>query len=54
MGGQPLAGLAWPYRRYSQDKELQALKDEASANKVGLWKDREPIPARDWRRGVRD
>ena len=48
------AGLAWHFRRYSRDKELQALEDQARAKKIGLWKDKNPIPPWDWRRGVRD
>ena len=48
------AGLAWHYRRYSKDKELQALEDQARAEKVGLWKDKNPIPPWDWMRGVRE
>ena len=48
------AGLAWHFRRYSKDEKLQALEDEARANKVGLWQDTNPIPPWDWRSGVRD
>ena len=47
------AGLAWHYRRYSKDDELQALEDEAKAKKIGLWKDGNPIPPWYWRRAVR-
>ena len=48
------AGLAWHFRRYSRDQKLQALEDEARANKVGLWQDTNSIPPWDWRRGVRN
>ncbi|MCO5725532.1 thermonuclease family protein [Robiginitalea marina] len=48
------AGLAWHFRRYSKDEKLQALEDQARANKVGLWQDKNPVPPWDWRRGVRD
>ena len=48
------AGLAWHFRRYSKDKELQALEDQARAEKLGLWQDKNPIPPWDWRRGVRN
>ncbi|MGB5317374.1 MAG: thermonuclease family protein [Robiginitalea sp.] len=48
------AGLAWHFRRYSKDEKLQALEDQARAEKVGLWKDKNPIPPWEWRRGVRD
>jgi len=43
------AGLAWHFRRYSKDEKLQALEDQARAEKVGLWKDKNPIPPWDWR-----
>ena len=33
------AGLAWHFKRYSKDEKLQALEDQARAEKVGLWKD---------------
>ena len=48
------AGLAWHFRKYSKDEKLQALEDQARAEKVGLWKDNNPIPSWDWRRGVRE
>ena len=48
------AGLAWRYKRYSKDRELQALEDQARKQKMGLWQDKDPIPPWDWRRGVRD
>lgn len=48
------AGLAWHFKRYSQDVKLQAMEDQARAEKVGLWKDKNPIPPWDWRRGVRE
>ena len=48
------AGLAWHYRRYSKDEELQTLEDQARAEKVGLWKEKIPIPPWDWMRGVRE
>ena len=48
------AGLAWHFKRYSKDDKLQALEDQARAEKVGLWKDKNPIPPLDWRRGERN
>ena len=32
-------GLAWHYKRYSQDEDLAMLEIEARRNKVGLWSD---------------
>ena len=48
------AGLAWHFRRYSKDEKLQALEDEARANKLGLWQDINSIPLWGWRRGKRN
>ena len=48
------AGLAWHYRRYSKDEKLQALEDQARARRKGLWKEKNPIPPWDWRRGMRE
>ena len=47
------AGLAWHFRRYSKDKELQTLEDQARAEKIGLWKDKNPIPPWDCGRSLR-
>lgn len=44
------AGLAWHYTRYSSDKKLQALEDEARANRRGLWQDPNPIAPWDYRK----
>lgn len=38
------AGLAWWYRRYSQDKSLRQLEEQARSAKRGLWADPNPIP----------
>lgn len=38
------AGLAWWYRKYSKDKSLGQLEDEAKAARRGLWADPDPIP----------
>jgi endonuclease YncB( thermonuclease family) len=39
-------GLAWWYRRYSDDRRLEALETEARNAKVGLWSD--PNPTAPW------
>lgn len=36
-------GMAWLYRRFSQDPTLMALEDYARKNKVGLWAGKNPI-----------
>lgn len=42
-------GLAWHYVKYSKDKNLQTIEDEARADKVGLWQDKNAIPPWEWR-----
>ncbi|GIW43492.1 MAG: hypothetical protein KatS3mg077_0774 [Candidatus Binatia bacterium] len=37
-------GLAWWYRRYSNDRHLEALEAEAKRQKRGLWADPDPVP----------
>jgi hypothetical protein len=37
-------GLAWWFWKHSQDKSLRDLEDEARDQKLGLWRDRNPIP----------
>lgn len=43
-------GLGWWYYRYSNDKSLGILENEASKDKIGLWADPNSIPPWDWRR----
>jgi len=43
------AGLAWWYKRYSQDKSLGQLEADARAARRGLWADPEPVPPWCWR-----
>ncbi len=42
-------GLAWVYRKYSDDAQLLAL--EAEAARRGLWADANPTPPWAWRHG---
>jgi endonuclease YncB( thermonuclease family) len=44
------AGLAWHFVRYSTDTSYAALELQARQNKVGLWKDLEPIAPWEWRK----
>ena len=46
-------GLAWHFKRYSQDKILAQLETEAREAKKGLWSDPNPISPWDWREKVR-
>lgn len=42
-------GLAWHYKKYSKDVELQKMEDKARKNKIGLWQDPQAIPPWEWR-----
>jgi len=43
------AGLAWMYRRYTNDQSLSDLEEEAQAARRGLWAGPNPIPPWEWR-----
>lgn len=45
------AGLAWHYKRYSSDKNLAVLEDEARHAKAGLWADQAAQAPWAFRRG---
>lgn len=42
-------GLAWHYRKYSNDSLLQALEDIARKDKLGLWQDENAVAPWVWR-----
>ncbi|RPJ53289.1 MAG: thermonuclease family protein [Acidobacteria bacterium] len=50
VGGRDLseemlrAGLAWHFVRYSSDRRLQTLEQEARQRRIGLWADRAAVP----------
>jgi len=44
-------GLAWVYRKYSDDAQLLALEAEAKTARRGLWAEANPLPPWDWRHG---
>ena len=46
-------GFAWHYKKYSDDKALAELEDQARNDKVGLWQDNDPTPPWEWRRQKR-
>ena len=46
-------GMAWVYRKYTDDERLYVLESEAKQSKRGLWLDENPIPPWEWRRGRR-
>ena len=47
------AGLAWHYKKYSDDQELARLEVEARKAKRGLWSDANPVPPWEWRKEKR-
>ena len=42
------AGLAWHFMKYSTDMTYTLLEQEARQNKVGLWKDQNPVAPWEW------
>ena len=44
------AGLAWHFMKYSTDITYALLEQEARQNKVGLWKDQNPVAPWEWRK----
>jgi len=50
------AGLAWVYRKYvgelppALQSEYLSAEDRAAADRVGLWRDNNPVPPWEWRR----
>ena len=43
------AGLAWMYRRYTNDQSLSDLEEEARVARRGLWADPNPVSPWKWR-----
>jgi len=43
-------GLAWHYRQFSKDAELQPLEDVARVKGLGLWVDPDPVAPWDFRK----
>jgi endonuclease YncB( thermonuclease family) len=47
------SGLAWWYRKYSDDESLGKLEADAKKSKLGLWSDKKPVAPWDWRAAKR-
>jgi endonuclease YncB( thermonuclease family) len=45
-----IRGMAWHYKKYSSDSTYAELENQARKNKIGLWKDPNPIPPWEWRK----
>tara|TARA_B110000908_G_scaffold130516_1_gene153484 strand:+ start:269 stop:742 length:474 start_codon:yes stop_codon:yes gene_type:complete len=46
-------GMAWVYRKYTNDEILYELEAQAKTKKTGLWADAKSIAPWSWRKGVR-
>jgi endonuclease YncB( thermonuclease family) len=44
------AGLAWHYKKYSQDASYAGLEERARAARKGLWQDPDPVEPWVWRK----
>ncbi|SHJ81533.1 nuclease homologue [Arenibacter nanhaiticus] len=42
-------GMAWHFKKYSDDMSYDKLEIEARDSKIGLWKDKEPVAPWDFR-----
>jgi micrococcal nuclease len=43
-------GLAWHFKKYSDDLEYSNLEIEAKNNRIGLWSEENPIAPWEWRK----
>ena len=48
------AGLAWHYKRYSDDETLARAERDARAASLGLWSDPRHVAPWDWRKLSKD
>jgi len=46
-------GMAWVYKKYTDNKILYELEAQAKTRRIGLWADDTPIAPWDWRKGKR-
>ncbi len=47
------AGLAWHYKAYSKNDDLDAIEQKARKSKAGLWADKNPVAPWEWRKSRR-
>jgi micrococcal nuclease len=47
---QVAEGLAWHYKKYSDDVNLAQLEQQARAQKLGLWQEKDPTPPWEFRK----
>lgn len=48
------AGLAWHYKDYSDNESLALMQQEAKAQRIGLWQDKNPVAPWNWRKHKRN
>ncbi|MCS7084722.1 MAG: thermonuclease family protein [Bacteroidia bacterium] len=48
------SGMAWHYKQFSKDAELERLEKEARKKRLGLWRDPNPTPPWEWRKKRRE
>ncbi|WP_373870324.1 thermonuclease family protein [Noviherbaspirillum aridicola] len=46
-------GMAWVYPRYSRDRSLASVQDNARTRQAGLWQDADPIAPWEFRKNGR-
>lgn len=46
-------GLAWHFKKYSDNDEYAQLENEARNNKIGIWSEPNPIAPWEWRKSKR-
>jgi len=46
-------GMAWVYRQHSKDTSLPKIEAEVKEQQRGLWRDPDPVPPWEWRKGQR-
>lgn len=51
---QVRSGMAWVYRAYARNPELEYLETQARIARIGLWQDKDPIPPWEWRQHQRE
>ncbi len=47
-------GLAWHFKKYSNNKDYAALENQVRAKKIGIWSDPHPIPPWEWRKAKKN
>jgi endonuclease YncB( thermonuclease family) len=44
------AGMAWHFKKYDKNLKWSELENKARIERIGLWKDDNPIPPWEWRK----